>query len=70
MSEEKKETLNKVDEKISATTENEIKYIAPERDLSGTYYKSMIKEVNQYEKGEIFTQQEVIALIRKHYENL
>jgi len=70
MSEEKKETLNKVDEKISATTENEIKYTAPERDLSGTYYKSMIKEVNQYDKGEIFTKQEIISLIRTHYENL
>lgn len=50
-------------------TEN-MNYMSEIKDYSGTYYKNMVREINQKSKGDLFTKDDIIAFIRKHYEAL
>tara|TARA_Y100000310_G_C20438541_1_gene694925 strand:+ start:475 stop:693 length:219 start_codon:yes stop_codon:yes gene_type:complete len=70
MSEESKETLNKVDQKensVSATTQTEIKYKLVNN--APDFYLACIKHFKKYSKGEIFTQEQICEKLQEIFEN-
>jgi len=66
--EEIKENLNDVKNLESATSGVDYKY--KHIDNAGILYKNLIKSLSNYSKGELFTTDDIRALVRNEYETL
>jgi len=67
-SEEVNQDLNDIKNLESATSGIDYKY--KHIDNAGILYKNLIKSLSNYSKGELFTTDDIRALVRNEYETL